>query len=717
MPKSRAFAAAIAFFYSAAAPAVAKSVRIEGLLLERGTRNPLSGVSIHILPSRTESTTDSTGHFVIDEVPVGDFQWAVRLSGYGNLDQNDHQDSGATNSPRILYLEKLSYQIYETTIHAGAEKRDAKTRAIEKEEFRAPGASNDAIKAVQNLPGATTPSFFTPALLIEGGAPEETRYALESFRVPTVFHFGGFSTVVPADVFERVDFLTSGYGPEYGQALGGHIIGWSVSPSRERLQGFGFIDVFNIGGTLQGPVGEKSAYLGSARFGYVGPAAAVFAQSTSLFNLTSVPIYTDGSFLFQSEITPKLTFKTLTAISYDTLGLQLKDPIKDINQGSGFVRILPQLTYRATPDSTLRLLAGLGKDFVRYSDPLYNYNMDLWFLSARAELEQQNLSWWRNMWGVELTETLPQTTFSLPEYNRVAVSQALSSYSSLLLAPYWRTVLHPEQSIWTISPGIRLDYVSKTSETLPQPRLEMRLEPWPIWSLRAAAGLYTQAPPDHYLDPSYGNPNLKSEQAWHATAGMEFDFREGTSRGVTIGSDFFYKYMSSLAALSNVAGEHFNNSGYGHAFGGEWLIRMQFGDFKGWIAYTLTRSSRASRMYPTETQFGYDQTHALSIIASYNLPRNWRLSARGRGLSKPPNSPFIAGRVGGIYLPKPGSFMSEGLPDPPYFQLDLRVDKTWIYDRWMLSLYLDISNITFAQSSDGRTGLPFVPVLGVKGEF
>lgn len=66
---------------------------------------------------------------------------------------------------------------------------------------------------------------------------------------------------------------------------------------------------------------------------------------------------------------------------------------------------------------------------------------------------------------------------------------------------------------------------------------------------------------------------------------------------------------------------------------------------------------------------------------------------------------------------------------PLFHQLDLRVDKRWIYDTWRFSLYMDIQNVynsasggnydynyDFSERRRGQ-GLPVLPILGFKGEF
>ena len=64
-----------------------------------------------------------------------------------------------------------------------------------------------------------------------------------------------------------------------------------------------------------------------------------------------------------------------------------------------------------------------------------------------------------------------------------------------------------------------------------------------------------------------------------------------------------------------------------------------------------------------------------------------------------------------------------------FHQLDVRIEKRWIYDAWMLSAYLSLTNaynrgnvegFTYSfdfSESDSVTGLPILPILGMRGEF
>ncbi len=60
---------------------------------------------------------------------------------------------------------------------------------------------------------------------------------------------------------------------------------------------------------------------------------------------------------------------------------------------------------------------------------------------------------------------------------------------------------------------------------------------------------------------------------------------------------------------------------------------------------------------------------------------------------------------------------------PPYVRLDLRVAKTWSFDRFRVEAYLDVFNVTaseevLAYESSTPIGVRLVlPILGVKGTY
>ena len=121
-------------------------------------------------------------------------------------------------------------------------------------------------------------------------------------------------------------------------------------------------------------------------------------------------------------------------------------------------------------------------------------------------------------------------------------------------------------------------------------------------------------------------------------------------------------------------------------------------NFFGWIAYTLSRwETRRSGTQNAYGLTGVDQTHILTVIGE--LPLRQRLGVR-RALPlrhRPPHHAALAGAAdlynadSNGYSVDVGRSNSGRLPD--FNQLDLRVDKYFVFEKWTLDLYLDVQNV------------------------
>jgi hypothetical protein len=166
--------------------------------------------------------------------------------------------------------------------------------------------------------------------------------------------------------------------------------------------------------------------------------------------------------------------------------------------------------------------------------------------------------------------------------------------------------------------------------------------------------------------------------------------------------------------------------GTGRAYGLELIARRNVGSWTGWIAYTYARAYRTN---PTRrddtTPYVLDQPHALMLVGTTRLGR-WRVGGRFRYTTGNPYTP-VAGAYqepGGDWVPVDGPLLSERLPD--FFQLDLRVDRTWRRPWGVMNLYIDLQNVVNRKNAEGLTynedytrpsythGLPIFPSIGVE---
>ena len=311
-------------------------------------------------------------------------------------------------------------------------------------------------------------------------------------------------------------------------------------------------------------------------------------------------------------------------------------------------------------------------------------------------------------------------------YKEVASSAALGAWLELELRP-WQDL--------TIVPGLRLDLYGDIDALAVDPRIHGRYALSEQVALKAASGVYHAQPAFDEIVRNFGNPDLDVERAWQHSAGVELlplPFLQLDLTG-------FYHQLDDLAAPSNrvkvVDDEavplRFESTGEGRAYGLEVMLRQQLAyRLSGWVAYTLARTERRAAAGEPFRVFDFDQTHSLALVAAYQLPWHVQLSTRFRYRTGRPTTPVTGATFvshNDEYAPTYGPTNSARLAT--FHQLDVRIDKQWVFDRWSCTAYLDVQNIYNRNNSLDLTysydyrqstkvqGLPLLAIVGFKAEY
>jgi hypothetical protein len=717
-------------------------VSISGKLLERGTKTPLEGVNVFILPHKLKSVTDKQGKFIFDAVPEGDFEFIVNNSGYIRLKMTVN----STVPEHLLYLEKEFYGVFETTVTALADKKDFTKKSLSQKDFiKAPGAQEDPVKAVQNLPGIANQSV-SAQVVIQGSEPDDTRYTLNGHEIPIVFHFGGLSSVIMPQAVESVDFLSSGYGPEYGRALGGIINLQTRKPKTDRIHGMAFVDIYNTGGLIEGPIDDTSSFFLSGRYSYIGQVLKKVAEENEDFNLTTAPTFSDLFFVYDKKISDKMDFSFTAVRSKDELQFVLNEPIGnnpilrgDFYQKTEFFRFLPRLIYKINDKQTLDFSLGYGDNniFAEVGDNFFK--LDTTSFTKRIEIKTKVSEDYTQYMGLDLLSNKFNVGLKFP--TRDADTGVTSGDTELTTisgennqnAFYLRNQLTFMSKKLIFTPNFRLERFEETDETYLMPRVTLAYKTISDLTYSLSTGLYYQAPQNGEAAEDFGNPELNSERAVHYTLGIEKDFRQGSSNGSVLNLDFFYKKLDQLIIPTSDKNADNSpkvnsNEGTGDINGIQVQYKWKNAEYSFVGAYTYLQSNRKNpgeKEYPSD----FDQTHNLNFIASLEKKR-WTYSTRLRYVTGRPLTPIESGIFDSdndVYVPINGERFSERLD--PFFQLDIRFDRKWVYNTWILSAYLDIQNITNSENVQSLSynydytdevktqGLPIIPIFGVKGEF
>jgi hypothetical protein len=774
------------------------TTRIEGQLREAGgSRAAVSGAKVVLvnappglaevrpgkpakIPLDPESLTwiveaesDDEGRFVIPDVPVGPARLVIVAGGYERVDQWVAIEPGG-RLDRFVAPEASG--LYRTEVVVERERISEPTHILDAQQARHyAGGGDDPVLVALNLPGAArTPGGFG-LLSLRGGNPTETGVYLDGHPVPRAFHIIPIASVVSPPMTSRVELSPGNYGPGYGSFTAGLVEISSRAGRRDGIHGETHLDLFDVGSTLEAPVGAGSVHFGLRR----SHVDAVLIGAEQVIGDTGIllPSYWDylGRFDYPLAGGHSFTVRALGA------GDQIRDRQAAPSAGpapslfefsSGFHRF--DLDYRWARGPWRLLVSPSIRLDSSQLEQFSRIRRDAKVFSGRVELDRRLSEWLTLQVGSDLVYENWRRTQQTPELIGVAIddpSQVVTENNfrgeQARLGAWVAAVLRIGQ--WSVVPALRVNVFAYADRVLvrPDPRLDIRGQVHPNVAVFGRVGAYatpvvlssggartsliTQngqvfggiADVPSYLI-AFFDPGIEGElrdgsasstYAMHGSTGVEaalpwqLDLR---------GTVFWREVLStSVPVYFDDGSSLILDSSRRRAAGLELLLRRALGpQLDGWIGYTLmwSRQQFVDRGDPRPWQPGiFDQRHNLVVLLSASLPRNFRLGMRFRVVSGNPESPVLGGeavswdRLGTYYRPIRGEFGSRY--QPVFHQLDLRLDKRWVRDRASVSVYLDVQNIynnvypevpVYTRDWSQRSslvGLPIFPSLGVQVEY
>jgi TonB family protein len=731
-----------------------RPVRLRGKVIERGTRSPVESAAV--------IATDDAGKTLGQTETAADGSFALALENGGSVtivvaapDHKTlrlHETLGAKEALTVRYtLSRTSYALYESTVRSAPAREEVARVSLEGDEIRRiPGTRGDALAAVLNLPSVARSPFDLGQLVIRGSAPGESGAFLMGMGIPNAFHFGGLTSTFNSYLIERFDLIPSNFSVRYGRLTGGIVDIVPREGRRDRIHGDVKADLYDAHVMVEGPVGKGSFAL-SARRSYVDAFLGLFFSSGTF---TVAPRYYD----YQAQLDYPVAggkLKLLVFGSDDELSFVNKTPPDADPTLAGtfgtrqwFHTLFASYKRSSGRWETESTLAVGPQHFDGAVGAVARFNLDLIEADLRFEARQRLTPRFRMTYGLDVVTDYYWVSVDAPQQTTEEVPLGpLGERQQLSLRNHGfegSPALYVQADLWAIAerllitPGVRADYLTGYEGIYVQPRLMTRFRVRGEWWLKAGAGLfhmYQQAP---YHDEVLGNPNLRAEQAWHFTVGV--DARPlPFYRALRVELNLFYKDLRNIAVSSEVntqrdgriVPERYSDEGVGRVYGGDLLLKLDNGKrLYGWLSYTLLKSERRDHPGDPWRPFQYDQTHILTLIAGYHLPWEIDVGARFRYVTGNPTTPLGPGindADQGVTIPIPGAPYSERLP--AFTQLDLRIDKRFTFKSWILSIYLDVANVTnhgnvegYAYSYDYRqraavTSLPILPSLGVRASF
>lgn len=729
----------------------AQTGTVKGRVYNAKTNEPLEFATVQIQGTTIGNTTDLDGNYEIKASPAF-VRLMVSYVGYETTLSAEVHIQGNQTTYLDIAVPESSTLIDEVVVRPTTNLKKIESPVsyltvgvsdIEK----AAGVNRDVSKAIQTLPGVGATDPNRNDLIVRGGGPSENVFYLDGIEIPIINHFatqgssGGVVGIINPDFVREVNFYSGAFPANRPNSLSSVMDIRQKDGSRDRIHTQVGIGASDAAFTMDGPIGEKSSFIVSARQSYL---QLLF----KFIGLPFLPTYNDFQVKYKYKIDPKneISIIGLGAIDNMKLNTDLQEDGTEAQRYLlDYLPVYQQWNYT------------IGTVYKHFSTNFF----DTWVLSRNMlrngnfkypdnDESQPRISDYRSD-EAENKLRFERSYPDLPVKILLGAGVTYSHYVNETNRKIFRNgtlndlIYNTELDLWSyqafvqasdtylnnrlaLSLGVNTignNFNNNMQNPLNQfsPRFSASYQLNDKWDLNGNVGRYAMRPAYTtmgYKDAS-GNYVNKNEKLKHIISnqvigGVAFE----PNMKMRFNMEGFYKlydnYPLSVTDGMSIAGkgtdygqigdEEIVSTGKGRAYGVE--LSGKLNDVKGLttsFTYTLFRSEFTDKdgIYRPSN---WDTRHMLNLLGSYNLPSNWNISMRWRYVGGAPYSPIdmelstskdawsVTNRAYIDYE----RYNTLRLKDS--HQLDLRLDKEVYYEKLMLNFYLDVQNAYNFQSEN-----------------
>jgi hypothetical protein len=689
---------------------------ISGSVVDARGGEALARVEILLDSGTYRTTTGDNGKFQLSRVAAGDYLLNVSTVGYHLVKKPFHLDAGGAVEFEIVLSPDTFHQTDSVEVKASPfdaahpDTPGALVLAGNDVKNLASVLADDPLRSVQSLPGVTSNNDFDARFSLRGADYNEIGFYLDGVLLHEPFHMiqgqsiTGSGTSIDGDMVEAMELTEGAFPARFADRTAAVL---DVTTRDGSLTGMNFrasASVSNAGLVAEGPLGAKKhrgSWLAEARKSYLQYILArTFPNNTFIFGLEDVQ----------------------TRLSYDptsksTVTLYLVESFSDLNRpgktGLGINSIL-NAGYNFT-------FANAG---YRYSpsDRLMFVTRAAWMREKFSDRNPDNLPTAAGYYGEWVWNTSATWMWNAASPLEVGWSMRqvrdggfANNYQSVVTAPLvlnrfdgdgLRLGGYAQQS-WTgwsgrvhFTAGMRWDHLSVDRISAVSPTGSASLGVTRSTSLQFAFGQYVEYPDMSILTSILGSRALLPMRSNQVTAAIEQRFGERTR----IRAEFYHRDDRDLpfqpladprvvngAVFSPPFNAPYLNSERGWARGAEIFLQHATANrLTGWISYAFGRTEMHEGVTNETFPSDYDQRHTVNVYGGYRLRPSVNLSMRWSYGSGFPFPGYLH-EVGSVYY----LWVSrDQLRLPAYFRTDFRINKAWTHDKWKLTLYGEVINLT-----------------------
>jgi len=743
---------------------------VKGKVVERTTKRPVIAANVLVIGTKYGTITDTSGVFVIRNVPENVYQLRVSCIGYGvHIEPDVRVVRDKTVSLRDIELEEDEIRSDSVTVTGGFfnDFKDAPVSnySYTREEIRrAPGAAGDIFRAVGTLPGVSTNGEFS-SFSVRGDTPRDNIILIDNIPFSQVAHFseadgnlevqGGRMSIFSQGLIDRADFQAGGFSSKYGGKRASLLSLNLKEGNEESATLYGSYDLTGWEACYDGPsfVDPHTSVLFSARmvdYSTVFKLVNEEGDGTSKFSdfilKTSSDLnpYNKVSLLgvYSTEHHKREPYHFFKSKEPDyQIGNQIDDKVllgsnwKLLVGQSGLINTSLDYSWTNTYQDEGRIIADPIYDRVPLENeigvryPIYVYHIDQTQVGVKSDFSYDLSPEFTLSSGIAIQNLGCNTHNALHGDDTIFVfrSDELKGNNKYLIATpaevnsvtdksrmeyagYLETSISPSSNL-DGNVGIRYEYDDLTRQSTLSPRLSGRYKFGALTSVNFAAGVYYQIPDMTEIAYYPENSSLEKERSYHYILGVNHYIDED----LKFDAELYYKKMDRLIVEPSSVSNYAVNSGKGYAYGLDASLLKRFvGNYYGQINYSYAQCKAKDNLLDTYHYSDFNQPHMFNILFGYQLNDSWSFAVKWKyAVGRPRDSYVIHENV--LNIPGELRYSKEitshnTLRYHDFHSLDLRVDYRKQFSKYLaVAAFVDVLNL---YNRANETYEEFEPVTG-----
>ena len=728
---------------------------VRGVVLEKNTREPLSGAAIVVSVNDRQfgAATNEKGEFTIPGVPVGRCKISALMLGFSPFVSNNVLVYSGKETVLEIALEEDIFSLEEIIVTPKVDKEQplnkmasVSARMLSSEEVNryAGTFAGDPARLVAGFAGVIANNDQRNYIVVRGNSPAGLLWRLDGFDLTNPNHFGemgaggGSIGMLNNNQLSNSDFFTSAFLAEYGNATSGVFDMRLRTGNNQKHEFMASAGLMGLELGAEGPISKESgsSYMINGRYSFLQILSAIGAFAED----DGTPEYKD--------VCVKLNFplKSGNLSWVSLLGAS------EVRNYPGFKFNPSQWEEGETDDDNLQ----------KYGQVFTGLNYTHRF-SASTRLENRiSYQWMRDAFYLDMVEFPSFKVVSKDHYAfnnreaRIAYNATLNhriSAKSMLKSGIGADIFHLNFSdksegeninnhsgnstlfkafaqwqyrfdnSFSVTTGIYGHYYTFSKDYSVEPRLCLKWETSPLTSFSLGGGLHSQLLHRRlqmYQDESRNlvNKNLKMIKSWQTVAG----YNQKIGYGIHLKTEIYHQWLFDVPVLPSVPEESFINysqddvfdagdlvfvnKGTGRNYGVEMTLEKFF-DKNYYFLLTATLYDSWYKAYDgKERRTRFACNYAFNALFGYE----WKTGKRSL-LSLNTKVAYIGGKrevpMYLVHTPIPddpdGGFVAEWEFDhtqaykkqlPAYFRLDLNVNMKTNYKRHSLDWFIELVNLT-----------------------